>query len=85
MGNTHEQLFHAWRSFTFDESTETIDSYVIRIRQVATLLGYGEPQILEVFKNTLPTKLYWILFPIEDLKQAVEMAKRILTKETLHS
>ena len=43
----------------------------------------GEPQILEVFKNTLPTKLYWILFPIEDLRQAVETAKRILTKEKL--
>ena len=83
LGNTHEQLFHAWRLFTFDENTETIDSYVIRIRQVATLLGYGELQILEVFKNTLPTKLYWILFPIEDLRQAVEMAKRILTKEKL--
>ena len=83
LGDTHEQLFHAWRSFTFDENTETIDSYVIRIRQVATLLGYGEPQILEVFKNTLPTKLYWILFPIEDLRQAVEKAKRILTKEKL--
>ena len=83
LGNTHEQLFHAWRSFTFDENTETIDSYVIRIRQEATLLGYGEPQILEVFKNTLPTKLYWILFPIEDLRQAVETAKRILTKEKL--
>ena len=84
MGNTCEQLFHTWRSFPFDENTETIDSYVIRIRQVATLLGYGELQILEVFKNTLPTKLYWILFPIEDLRQAVEMAKRILTKEKLH-
>ena len=83
LGNTCEQLFHAWRSFTFDENTETIDSYVIRIRQVATLLGYGEPQILEVFKNTLPTKLYWILFPIEDLRQAVDTAKRILTKEKL--
>ena len=35
-------------------------------------LGYEEPQVLEVFKNTLPTKLYWILFPIEDLRQAVE-------------
>ena len=56
---------------------------MIRIRQVATLLGYVEPQILEVFKNTLPTKLYWILFPIEDLRQAAEMAKRILTKEKL--
>ena len=32
-----------------------VDSYVIRIRQVANLLGYGEPQILEVFKNTLLT------------------------------
>ena len=28
-------------------------------------------------------KLYWILFPIEDLRQAVETAKRILTKEKL--
>ena len=75
LDNTHEQLFHLWRSFTFNENTETIDSYVIRIRQVANLLGYGEPQILEVFKNTLPTKLYWILFPIEDLRQAVGTAK----------
>ena len=66
-----------------DENTETIDSYVIQIRQVANHLGYGEPQILEVFKNTLPTKLYWILFPIEDLRQAVDTAKRILTKEKL--
>ena len=83
MGNTQKQLFHAWRSFTFDETTETIDSYVIRIRQVANLLGYGKPQILEVFKNTLPTKLYWILFPIEDFRQAGNTAKRILTKEKL--
>ena len=42
-----------------------------------------KPQILGVFKNTLPTKLYWILFPIEDLRHAVETAKRILTKEKL--
>ena len=65
--STREQLFHTWRSFNFDEYTETIDAYVNCIGQVATLLGYGEPQILEVFKNTLPTELYWILFPIEDL------------------
>ena len=83
MGNTHEQLFHALRSFTFDENAETIDSSVTHIRQVVTLLGYGEPQILEVFKNTLPTKLYWILFSTENLRQAVDTAKRILTKEKL--
>ena len=71
-------------AFHFDENTESLDSYATHIRQVAKLLGYGEPQILEVFKkNTLPTKLYWVLFPIEDLRQVVETAKRILTKEKI--
>ena len=74
IGNTREQLFHARKSFSFDKNTEIIYVYVTCIRQVAALLGYGEPQILEVFKNTLPTKLYWILFPIEDLRQTVETA-----------
>ena len=83
VGNMQEQLFHAWGSFNFEENTETIDAYVTQIRQVATLLGYGEPQILDIFKNTLPTKLYWILFRIEDIRQAVETAKLILTKEKL--
>ena len=71
-----EQLFHAWRSLNFDENTETIDTYVTQIRQVATLLDYGEPQILQVFKNTLPTKLYWILFPIERPKASSRHSKK---------
>ena len=37
--NTKEWLFHAWKSFHFNENTETLDSYVLCIRQVATLLG----------------------------------------------
>ena len=56
IGNTREQLFHVWRPFSIDKNTETIDAYVTHIRQIATLLVYGEPQILEVFKNMLPTK-----------------------------
>ena len=62
IGNTREQLLHAWRSFHYDENTETVDAYVNRIRQVVAMLGYGELQILEVFKNTIPNRLYWI-FP----------------------
>ena len=53
------------------------------IRQVATLLGYQEPHVLEVFKNSLLTKLYWVLFPIADFRLVVETAKRILTKEKI--
>ena len=47
------------------------------------MLGYGEPQILEVFKNTIPNRLYWILFPIDNLKVGVETAKSVLTKEKI--
>ena len=84
IGNTREQLFHAWTSFHFNENTETLDSYVTCIRQVVTLLGYSKPQVLSIFENTLSTRLYWVLFPIKDLRQAIETAKRTLTKEKIH-
>ena len=41
------------------------------------------PQISEVFKIKLRTKLYWVLFPIDDLEEAVETAKGILTEEKI--
>ena len=81
IGNTREQLFTLGDHFILTKKTETIDTYVTCIRWVATLLDYEEPQILEVFKNTLPTRLYCVLFPIENLRQAVETVKRIFTKE----
>ena len=78
IGNTREQLCHAWRSFSFDDrcicNMYYTSSCSFRLWRATNL---------EVFKNTLPTKLYWILFPIEDLRQAVETAKRILTKENI--
>ena len=68
------------KSFHYDENIETPDTYVTRIRQVARLLGYGEPQVLEVFKNTVPNRLYWVLFPINNLREVVETAKRFCDK-----
>ena len=38
-------------------------------------------QVLESFKNTFPSRLYWDLLPTEHLRQAVQTAKRILTRE----
>ena len=83
IGNTREQLFHAWRSFHYDENVETPDAYVIRIKQVARLLGYEDPQVLKVFKNTVPNRLYWVLFSIDNLHDAVETAERFLAKEKI--
>ena len=82
-GNTREQYFHAWRSFHFDEATDTIDGYIQKVKQVAALLKYEEPQILELFKNTLPSRLYYMLYQIHDLRVAVENSKRLLNKEQM--
>ena len=55
----------------------------IKSKQVAALLNYGEPQILELFKNTLPSKLYYMVYHIYNLREAVETAKCMLTKEQI--
>ena len=31
-GNTREQYFHGWRSFQFDEATDTIDGYIHKVK-----------------------------------------------------
>ena len=71
------------RSFHYDEYAETIDAYVNRIKQMAVLFNYGEPHIIELFRNTLPSRLCWVLFSINNLRDAVDAAKRVLTKEKI--
>ena len=83
IGNTPEQLFHAWRIFKFDQNTESVDSYVLRMSQVTAMLNYGEMQILENFKTTLLYQLYSTLINVNNLRDAIDLAKRVLTKEKL--
>ena len=54
-----------------------------KVKQVAALLNYGEPQILELFKNTLPSRIYYMVYQINDLRVVVETAKSLLIKEQM--
>ena len=47
------------------------------------IIRLWQPKVLDIFKNTLHTRLYWVLFPIGDFKLAVETAKRILSKKKI--
>ena len=60
-----------------------IDPYVLRMSQVTAMLNYGEIQILENFKNTLPYPLYLTLIDVNNLRDAIDLPKRVLTKEKL--
>ena len=47
------------------------------------MLNYGEPQILELMKNTLPSRLYPILFSVDNLRDTITTAKREMIKEKI--
>ena len=47
------------------------------------MLAFGQPEFPEVWKNTVLLRLCWVLFPIDDLKQAVKTTDRILTKKKI--
>ena len=51
--------------------------------QVAVMLNYGEMQILEYFKNTLLYQLYSMLINLNNLRDAIDLAKRVQMKEKL--
>ena len=51
--------------------------------QIAAMLNYGEMQILENFKNTLSYQLYLTLINVNNLRNALDLGKRVLTKEKL--
>ena len=70
-GSTREQYFHAWSSFQFDEATNTIDGYIHKVKQIAALL------------DTLLSRLYCMLYQINDLRVVVETAKSLLIKEQI--
>ena len=56
MGQTQE-LFQRWRSFQFDEATDTIDSYVLSLKQCTKMIGYNKGHILELFMNSHTHKI----------------------------
>ena len=47
------------------------------------MLHCGEQEFLETSRNTLPSKLYLVLFPTNNLCVAVDIVKHILAKERL--
>ena len=69
IGNTGEQLFYGRRSTHFDVNSKTIYNNITYIRQIAALLGYGAPHVLEVLKSTFFIKtIIGFFFSVENLR-----------------
>ena len=47
------------------------------------IVSYWEPQIIELYQNTMPIRFYWIIFSILNSRQTNAVVKREMTKERL--
>ena len=70
-----------WRLFPFDETAGPIASNVLWLKECAQMLRYNNGQVLELLKNTLQTRYYYLLFGIQNHREIVEGAKRVMTME----
>ena len=61
VGHTRTELYFRWRVMKWDDTGESIESYVQKIRHLENLLGYGEPQVLELLKHSIPSRYFWPL------------------------
>ena len=75
IGNTLEQLFHAWRTFKFDKNTDSIDSLCFE--------NESGSSNAKLWRNANFRKLQKHPSIPYNLRDAIDLAKRVLTKEKL--
>ena len=81
LGNISRAILPPMEKFNFNETVNGIDSYVTRVSQWAAILNYGKPQLLELMKNTLPSRFYPILFPVDNLRDMITTEKRVMIEK----
>ena len=85
VGHTRTELYFRWRVMKWDESSESIEAYVEKIRHLANLLGYGEAQVLELLKHSIPSRYFWPLIHIDEVNACKDMIEMLQTKERLET
>ena len=67
-------LWWKYRNNRFICNMQKTSSFTFRLRGTTNFRS---------IQNILPTKICWVLFPIDDLRQAVETGRRIFTKDMI--
>ena len=57
-----KHLHERWRTFSFDPNADDIEEYIRDVCEAAKQLGHGDDAVINLFKATMPTKLYGTLY-----------------------
>ena len=76
-GRLLRHLHEKWHSFSFDPSSDDIETFIRDVKVTANHLGHGNVSILNLIKACIPTKCYGSLYSITDLADLIKMVKNI--------
>ena len=73
--HTPKQLFHAWRTFKFNENTDTVDSFCSKNESGSSNAKLWRNADIREFQDTLLHQLYSTIINVNNLRDAINLAK----------
>ena len=78
-GRSIRHLHEKWHSFSFDPSSDNIETFIRDMKVTANQLGHRNDSIHKLIKAYMPTEIYGTIYSITDLAHLIEMVKDIYT------
>ena len=78
MGKTTEQLEMAWANIKWNPTTESIEEFVSKIKQVATVLGKTqEDQVLKIKMSSPSAEVYRLIMQCTTIESIINLIKQM--------
>ena len=79
-GKSVRNLHARWKSFTFDPTTDDIETFLRNVQKTAKQLEYREATVVNMIKSKMPLTMYSTLCDIHELNKVVTRCRDIYAK-----
>ena len=78
LGSTREQRVKAWKDMKWDPTTEAIDDFAYKYKELGNSLGLNEESIFDNFKACIPGQYYVFVYNADTINNAIENLKKCI-------
>ena len=78
LGSTREQRVKAWKDMKWDPTTEAIDDFAYKYKELGNSLGLNAGSVFDNFKACIPGQYYVFVYNADTINTAVENLKKCI-------
>ena len=78
LGSTREQRVKAWKDMKWDPTTEAIDDFAYKYKELGNSLGLNEESIFDNFKACIPGQYYVFVYNADTINNAIDNLKKCI-------